>query len=303
LSIRYELTALVLGRAPPTVSLEPAEFEAIGRAVDGLRDIFWIEEIYDAVTQNYRAYEEGQVLITLAHALGSEEGWEEIDDARRGSARLLDNLLSTARAFLDSAPQRMRSIGGDALMAAFKTATSRVYDDSRAYRFMDALRNYSQHRGSSISAMTFDHKRQPAGEDGKDFKLVYSIRPRLRVDDVEMTFKTKVQPLLQALKDDQGMIDITPLVREYLVGLNQIMLETRGLIAPFEAGFYAVQNDAVSRLGAVWPEALDYPVAVKLQGEDELVSHFLAISQPERTGRLRKRNGKIAHLPRLQLIS
>lgn len=303
MSVRYELTALVVGRKPPKVDLEAAEFEAIGRAVDGLRDIFWIEEIYDAVTQNYRDYEEGQMLITLSHALETDGGWDEIDEARRSSARRLDNLLSAARAFIDSVPQRMRAIGGEALMSAFKTATSRVYDDSRAYRFMDALRNYSQHRGSSISAMTFDHKRQPVGEDGKDFKLVYSIRPRLRVDDVEMTFKSQVRPLLQALKDDKGMIDITPLVREYLVGLNQIMLETRGLIAPFEAGFYAVQDDAVSRLEAVWSEPLELPVAVKSQDGDEEVSHFLAISQPERTGRLRKRNGKIAHLPRLQLIS
>ena len=302
MSTVFTLTTLAVG-TPPVIEIDEADFEAIGRAVDGLRDIFWIEEIYDAVTQNYQAYEEGHLLITLAHALGSEEGWDEIDDARRGSARLLDTLLSTARAFTDSVPQRMRSIGGEALMEAFKAATSRVYDDSRAYRFMEALRNYAQHRGSSISAMTFDHKRLTVGDDG-DFKLVYSIRPRFRADDAaEAEFKAKVRPLVQALKDDSGMIDVTPLVREYLVGLNRIMIETRALVAPYEAAFYAVQDEAMSRLEAVAAEAVQMPVALKTQAGVEVAEHYLATSQPERTGRLRRRNGKIEHLPRLQLIS
>ena len=59
----------------------------------------------------------------------------------------------------------------------------------------------------------------------------------------------------------------------------------------------------MSRLEAVAAEAVQMPVALKTQAGVEVAEHYLATSQPERTGRLRRRNGKIEHLPRLQLIS
>jgi hypothetical protein len=127
LSDGYWLTSLN-DWPPPSIEITDIEFEQIGTAVDGLTDIFWIEEIYDAVTQNYRVYEEGQVLITLSHAMGSGRGFDAMDDARRSSAVHLDNLLSSARAFLDTVPQRLRVIGGATLMDAFQASASRVYD-------------------------------------------------------------------------------------------------------------------------------------------------------------------------------
>lgn len=300
LNTQYKLT-VVNSWPEHSLVISAAEFEKIGKAVEGLTDIFWIEEIYDAVTQNYRAYEEGQILLALGHAMGTGRGFDAMDDARRTSGVHLDNLLSSARAFVDAVPQRLRVIGGQVLADAFRASTSRVYDASRAYRFMDALRNYTQHSGSSISGMTYDGRRVPSQTEPLDFKLTYSVRPSLHVDQVEQDFKAKIRPLLHDLKDDKGQIDITPLVREYMVGLNAIMLEARTLIAPTETTFRAIIDSAHARLKADGDARL--PAVVKTEGDEEVAIYFLPDNQRERTERLRSRNGNLSHLSRVQLIS
>jgi hypothetical protein len=78
--------------------------------------------------------------------------YAEFFDARLALNRRLVNLLTSARLYLDQLPQPVAACApdGEAAKAQIKKVISEQYDGFKEYRFMDALRNYTQHRGIPI---------------------------------------------------------------------------------------------------------------------------------------------------------
>ncbi|MNS16457.1 hypothetical protein D3C72_481100 [compost metagenome] len=286
----------------PTVPLTEAELIEIRTALDNLDEVMVIEEAFDAIMMNYRIYEEGQMRATLDHVLDTEHATDHMTDVRRRSALHLDNLLSSARAFLDITPSRMKKMGGPDLMAEFKRLTSVQYDAIPAYQFMEALRNYAQHEGSSVTGMRFDISRSDKGRRlmDKDFKMVFSVQTRLHSELIRKHFKAHVRHLIDTLSDKKGMIDMTPLVRAYIVGLNNIILETRALLKEREEGWYAINQQAIDRLKEAGSSTL-ISAAIKRVDGRVVETNYLAPRHQAATTRLRKRNGKITHLLKAQI--
>lgn len=297
----YLLAEMLLAQNPD-VEITEAEFRQYMTALDHQDEVMLIEEAYDAIMLNYRFYEAGQIAAALDHALDTAEDYDAMDDVRRLSALHLDNLLSSARAFLDITPSHMKSLGGAELKAQFKALTAEQYDSNDAYRFMEALRNYTQHRGSSITTMTFDTRRNDTGNpvDSKEFKLIYSVRSGLIGDVVKGEFKAKNRGLVESLKDKNGKINITPLVRGYIVGLNAIILQTRELLKGREQKWLALNQSGRDRLQAVGASGYAN-AAIKRVGGRVVEKTYLNVRYKDRLDRLRKRNGKIAHLTKVQI--
>ena len=286
----------------PRIVLSEAEFIEIRAALDCLDEVMVIEEAFDAIMMNYRIYEEGQMRATLDHVLDTEHAYDHMTDVRRRSALHLDNLLSTARAFLDITPSRMKKMGGPDLMAEFKRQTSVQYDTIPAYQFMEALRNYAQHEGSSITGMQFDISRSDKADKelSDNFKLVFSVHTRLNSELIRQHFKAHTRHLIDTLRDKNGLIDMTPLVRAYIVALNTLMLETRVLLKEREEGWYAINEGSLNRLTEAGSST---HISAAIKRVDGRLVETIYLSPRHRAGteRLRKRNGKIGHLIKAQI--
>ncbi|CAO4142269.1 hypothetical protein PKCBPO_01100 [Methylorubrum thiocyanatum] len=176
------------------------------------------EESFDGLIENYFEFEQELISITLKHMLFMGDSIENYRLMSIVSRRLM-NLMSSARSYLDYTPKYLERIFGEACpeAKAFADATRAAYDGRLGYRTLEALRNYSQHRGFPVHGVWLG-----AGWTGgrKNGLNRYHISPRLDYKTLiqDKKFNKRVGRELEALGDN---IRLKILVREYIEGLDE----------------------------------------------------------------------------------
>ena len=106
-----------------------------------------------------------------------------------------------------------------------KRKLSEEYDGRLGYRFMEAARNYMQHRGSIVHLIGFRGVSDAAGNLVRNVVVVAAKLSRL-IEDPK--FKRAVVEELR--KRRKGLVPITPLVRDYVEGLGAVQEALREMI-------------------------------------------------------------------------
>ena len=147
------------------------------------------------------------------------------------------NLLSSARLYAEQVPKELDAIYGERSKICGKIIRSR--DCQRAfpaYRSMEALRNYAQHRGLPARGVTFELRREDTNPDSPfHVRLRLFAEPnRLKDKKTNKGLKDKDKKVFEELAtkaDSNGMIDLTPFVCQYIEKLCEVHESLRGLIA------------------------------------------------------------------------
>jgi hypothetical protein len=149
-------------------------------------------------------------------------------DVRLAIDRRLTNLLSACRLYFDQIGHLLSETFGTASGEAKQVNEKRneLYDQSFAFRLMEALRNFVQHRALPIENIAFNRHR--VDKDGARFWET-SLVPRISAATFESHggFKTAV---LQDLKERGGSMDIRQSVREYVFHIFEVHKLVRALI-------------------------------------------------------------------------
>ncbi len=130
------------------------------------------------------------------------------------------NLLSSARLYVDQVPQDLHAIYGNSSKhaATFKECCSKQYDSSFAYRVLEALGNYAQHRGLSVHAMNLSFEREDTNFGSK---LRAGLHLYVKIQRLEGSeFKKKVLNELKPRADRYGFIELTPFMPKYIGKLD-----------------------------------------------------------------------------------
>ena len=298
--ITWQLGNMLLGRFP-RVEISEERFKDIESSRTKINAAIDIEELWDAVVRNYRAYELAQASLSIMHMTDFSLAEDEFDENRRKLSVHVNNLLSTTRAFLDVTPQRARNLGGDALMKEFKAYTNHAYDASKAYQFMEALRNYSQHNGAAITGLTLGVTRSDKGQlhlEAEDWKLIHTSEARVDSSVLRDHFKAKNLHLLDHFRDKKGMIAITPLIREYVQGINQIVLNLRAATEEIEKKALEINASAEQDLDEAGASK-HARAAIKSDGRGVALDQiYLSTRGADSLSQLRNRNGSLQHLTR-----
>lgn len=211
----HGLVRLVIG-SRKFVVLSQSEYDDIKRARDLLLQGLFIEQKFDLLIDDYLEFETEVLEIAARELVRGTRGWTEFQDQRNHMNRRVVNLLSAARLYLDHTRHHLGNI--DSTVAGVKSSIELVisaqYDMSLGYRFMEALRNYVQHRGYPIHGVTY-------GASHTDNGSVYVVTPYVEVPRLEEDGKFKASVLVE-LKSMQEKIDVRPFVREYIEGLWKI---------------------------------------------------------------------------------
>jgi hypothetical protein len=112
-------------------------------------------------------------------------------------------------------------IGGSA-RSFFRTKTNEAYDAEFAYRFMEALRNYAQHRGSPLHGTTFSSHR--IERDEEQFGLRYAVWASIDVDTLRDDGDFKAEVIAEI---GEEKIDALAMCRIYVEKLGEIHAKTR----------------------------------------------------------------------------
>jgi hypothetical protein len=210
---------------PERLPLSRDEYACLKKAWEILIGMLDFEEEFDNVIQNYIDLEQGFLSTAIHSMVRSRTDLVEFRKVRIKFARLLSNLLSSCRSYLDHSPHHLRQVadgGGE----SFKEKTSAAYNSEFAYRFMEALRNYAQHRGSPLHGTTFSSRRVERDETG--FGLQYSIWASVDVEKLRSDPKFK-RSILAGVTVER--IDVLALCRIYVEKLGELHVKMRDELA------------------------------------------------------------------------
>ncbi len=225
--MNYVITRAVLGRQKQ-VPITNQEYRDIKKAKQGTVEIVAAEETWDTLRENYYEFESQLLALTARGTVFAEADYNQLMSERLRVGRLLANLLSACRAYLDVFPHHLGAIFGkqDPRIAACDGLRRTLHSQRFGYRFMEALRNYSQHRGSPVHSVSFEWKHR----SHHGFEFVY--HPKVNVDQLRADgmFSKKVVAEIDAGAipvDKHGGADLKPLVREYLQAIAEVHEELR----------------------------------------------------------------------------
>lgn len=214
----YSLCALVL-EENPEIPLSEDEFEKLKQAKSCLNSAFALEENYDLLLSNYRELELEAISAAFNDMTVKQHAYEDFFEVRTVINRRVVNLLSATRMYLDQYLGNLKKIGIDSNIP--KTLSSEQYDNFFEYRFMEALRNHTQHAGHAVHGVKMGgrwmHEQEPR-------KLQYSITPYAAKCMLEGTkFKASV------LKECPDKVAIIPAARIHVGGISSIHKKVREL--------------------------------------------------------------------------
>jgi hypothetical protein len=221
--MQYMLRALVVGAAPE-IKISAADFDALHAAHVALTAGGAIEEKFEILLSNYLDLEKAAVNLTTEQMVRGEISYPRLFETRMALNRMLVNLLTTTKLYLDHLPHHANEIIGKARQGEVEALARQEYDADFRYRFMEALRNYVQHRGFPAHGISFPRRKVEHKRRDFVFSLEFSsLRQRLADDD---KFKRSV------LNESPDRIDLKDCSRYYVERLSAIHTKVRGLTGP-----------------------------------------------------------------------
>ena len=201
-----------------TLQLEISEddFVQLHRARRILSNALSIEENYEVLISNYLSLETTLLSISVTGYLRNRRTYLDDFDRKSMLNVALVNLLMAARLYLDHLPQRIAEClpGMSPEKCRLKKMISNEYDTHFEYRFMEALRNYSQHRGIPVHGFGTGYRWDSIEKNRLEINTSFvAAKSFLEQDD---NFKKKI---LQEMPDK---VNLTYACRRYVESLSAI---------------------------------------------------------------------------------
>lgn len=228
--MRYGITSIIMGFSG-FIEINEDEYERIKAARDNLIELLLLEETLDLVTENFQEYEAELLVIASRNMIFPDTDDVSMSHQRILVSRRIVNLLSASRMYLDQCAHHLNNIYGENSENAklAKKETSSQYDSSFGYRLMEALRNYVQHRGFPIHSIMFSGEWLDIDSEAES-RLHHSVIPRISVTELASDEKFNQTVLKEMLTvQNKEIIDVRPLVREYVEGIGKIHEKIREL--------------------------------------------------------------------------
>ncbi|SRR6266536_3623354 len=211
--MKHYLQVFAIGAHAP-VEIDAEHFAKLKASMKILGNFFDLTENYRVVVEAYKKVERAKHEAELDEILYSQQLYTDSADVRVSLSAPILGYLSSSRYFLDSTDKLLPKFLNDAGVQAFSAFRCDIYDHSPEYRFIEALRNYSQHRALPLHGIVYHHSFENMEKhDTSDIVTSLSLlaeKERLLQDD---KFKKS------ALDGMSEKIDIIKCLRGHMEGL------------------------------------------------------------------------------------
>jgi hypothetical protein len=256
----YVIQQRILTRTP-RIAITESEFEALRVARRVLSEALSLEDIYGILVANYGDFERALVCSSVEEMVGFDYGYDYFFATRQELNRRLVNLLTATRLYLDQLERHVRRLvpdgEGDDAWLSIKKCVSAAYDEHFEYRFMEELRNRTQHRGVPVDAVSLGGGRDKDGHLA--FKAdLFSSKEQIALD---RKFKKSV------VAEMPDKVDLKLAVRTYVSALSVVHGEVRKRIT---ASVESARSLMASTIDSYPPVEGTKPVglqALRLHGE------------------------------------
>ena len=267
----FALRRMVIG-APPVLEISEGEYTALSAAQKGLVEALFVEQKLALLVANYEELESDILRLALHTSLYNRMAWaDEVEELTRLNRRM-SNFLSSARLYIDQVQHHFSILFGKGSAEAERlmACASVQYDTRLGYRVMEALRNYSQHRGWPVHSVNRLISRIEESDKTREH-LRHTASLHLNVERLRNDggFKAAVLDELEAAKPTP---DLKLLARSYLDGLGTVHMLAREILAELLDEWEQAVEDAVARYTAATGGEASLVAAVELDGA-RVVAH------------------------------
>jgi hypothetical protein len=297
LIMRYLLRKIVISPVPE-VEISAEEFLGLKAARRVLSNAFAIEEKYEIVISNFLDLEKQLLDIAATNSLRETNTYAEFFETRSLFNVRLVNLLTSTRLYLDQLPQHIADCvpSDSGAVSLVKTKCSEEYDKHFEFRFMEALRNYVQHRGIPVHLVR--HKSGWTSSD-QDRLLEFSVYIAAQRDQLEEDEKFK-KSVLQEITTD---IDLMAASRKYLESISAINGFVRKLLSDQIKSARKVIEAAHLRYSEVCSETLTGLSALEMEDSRVISSVPLLLEWDDVRIQLQQRNKQLINLSKRYVTS
>lgn len=284
--VKYQIRSITF-QPEGAINLTREAFNEIVTAKRSLVIARGIEEKFNLVIENYFEFERELLELALHHTVFNAIDWSIFQNDIFTVNRRLANLLTAGRAYEEQIEHDLKRIDDNnpQVVDTVRLERKSQYDKVFGFRFVEALRNYTQHRDFPVHSLSYDRQR----DEGKEKVFVRNTAiPSVSLNELrsDSIFKRRI---LKELEGQDDLIPLTPLVREYIEALGRIHDALRNGIADDLERFDGIVASAVDRaqneLGAKF-------IAAVMIAEDGVVieEDQLFVDLIERRKNLERRN-------------
>jgi hypothetical protein len=295
--VKYSLSIPGLDEAP-NIEITKVEFDDFERSRNILSNALAIEEKYEILIANYVDFEKQILNMTADYMVRGPVDHSHFFDIRLNLNIRLVNLLTAARLYVDQLSTHVQECIPNVPITKeqVKSLFSKEYDENQDYRFMEALRNYVQHRGLPVHWTKQGFRWTSSKKDGL---LEYSIDMASQLSDLAEDDKFKKKVLAELPEN----IDLKLATRCYVESISNVHESVRNMIADSVKSAREVIENAHRRYEAVYSEKLSALCACKFSNGNIVSGIHLFLGMDDVRLKLQKRNRKLGNLKKRYVTS
>lgn len=219
-AMKYSIKILSLNDHPE-LKINEVKFNELKEAKKCLSELLAFEEKYELLLSNYLELEKECLAITAENMIYNNARYSNFFEIRLLFNLRIVNLLTTTRLYLDHLQQHIRACNLD---VDVKSLFSFEYDNNFEYRFMEALRNYVQHRGLAVHLTSIDSDWTSLDDDGE---MRFRTKIFTKKDEVEKdkAFKKRVA------NEMPDKVDIIYAARSYVESISKVHCHIREMLS------------------------------------------------------------------------
>lgn len=286
--MKYILIIDVLDRCPE-LQIDETRYKALAAARHVLANALAIEEKYEIFLANYLDLENELVGKAVREMVRTHLDYEDFFQLRLDSNKRLVNLLTAGRLYIDQLSQHVCNCSDDreATHDTVKKLLSEQYEAHPEYRFIEALRNYVQHRGIPVHLTQLGSHR----DDQEGLECSFNIASMRRILEEDPKFKKEV------LNELSERIDLKAATRRYVESLNIVHLAARDLVEAKVNESRALIERARADYAAIYEGNLTGLSAFVLSDDGERIASFpILLDWDDIRVKLLRKNGRLGSL-------
>lgn len=268
--MRYLLRIDALDRFPE-IDITEEQYLEYENARKILNNALRIEETYEILLSSFADLEKEMLNATLSHMMSFSPDYDDFFQLQLSLNIRLVNVLTAARLYLDQLPQYIcNCLPLDSTVKdSIKKLRSDEYDAWFEYRFMEALRNYVQHKGIPVHWTSLPSKWTSEDENREMEFSVHMGSAQSVLQDSD--FKKSV------LAEMPEKVDLKAATRSYIECLSRIHCAARKMIADCSNTARALMEKAHKQYAEVYKEQYVGLSACAWSGEGSCVSQVSSV--------------------------
>lgn len=289
--MKYYLGLNALDR-PSSIEISKDDYVSAKKAHIALSNGLSIEEVYEILISNYIEFENEISWQATTQMVRANHEYEDFFYSRVKFNIRLVNLLTSARLYVDQLGSLVKKIVDeiDSIEKDVKKLFEDEYDAFNEYRFMEALRNYVQHKGVPVHLARYGRARDISD---KDNFLVFSadiFSNRALLGDRK--FKRSV------LNEIPEKVDLKLATRMYLECLSRVHAGARKVTETKLQESKQIIEKYIKRYKDVHSGSIVGLEVIQSDGDEFYETIPLSLEWEETRSKLVKRNPQLINLSR-----